>query len=100
MTELMHPLDARTGTKVMAAIGMSGGGLVFAVGGSEICPIDIRPEVFAANGAVGGPFDGRAAFGGHTLDAVPPLADHHLLYQKRTRQLGAGAVRLGFEICV
>jgi hypothetical protein len=40
-------------------------------------PINVRPDVFAAHGAVCGALDGRATLGWHWSDSVAPLANEN-----------------------
>lgn len=58
-------------------------------GGAQIGPVDIRAKVFAADGARGGFFNGRAVLGGNA--AANPVADHlrRNFQGKRERNLSA-----------
>lgn len=47
-----------------------------AIRGTQVAPIDIGAQVFAADGAGGGFFDFRATIGRYLPDAVFPLTNH------------------------
>lgn len=47
-----------------------------AVRAAQVGPIDIRAQVFAADGAFGGALDGRTAVCGHVSYAVLPLRNN------------------------
>ena len=54
-----------------------------AIGGAQVGPIDIWAQVFAANCAAGGLFDGRAVIGWNTINA--PLLQHLIGAQAKNR---------------
>ena len=56
-----------------------------AIRGAQVSPIDIRAEVFAADGAGGHAFDGNAAVKRNA--AINPLTDGALAYTQSPRQL-------------
>ena len=70
---LRYPLDRQKVLRAPAIDRISGGFLAVCL--AEIGPVDIGPKVFAADGALGGFFDGWAAFGGHWSTALDPFID-------------------------
>lgn len=68
-----------------------------AICGAKVGPIDIAPEVFAADAPTGGSLDFNASIHRYTLHPGFPLADDYRGNAYRTRKLTAAAVF--FEVC-
>lgn len=91
MTVAVSPLDTQNRGLVMAANDMSGGlllgGAGGAVGRADVGPLDIGAQVFAADGAIGGPLDGGTIVG-RNVSAAVPVADNLRRNAQRSRQCG------------
>lgn len=75
----------------MIEAGISGRIFRLAIGATQVSPIDIRSQVFAADGAGCRALDLRTAFSGHWPGAGNPLADCRRRDADGTRKRGLAA---------
>ncbi len=83
--------DAGRREKRMIEAGISGRIFRLAIGATQVSPIDIRSQVFAADGAGCRALDLRTAFSGHWPGAGNPLADCRRRDADGTRKRGLAA---------